>query len=51
MWKYMEGGRDTRITTGIQNVARVNGKLEIMRNFWSVRVVDKWNQVGPMLKF
>ena len=48
--KDREGGRDTRSTTGMHNVARVDGKLEVRRNFWSVGVTDKWNQLPNLIK-
>ena len=36
-----EEGRDTRSTTGLYNVERMEGRLEIRKNFWSIRVADK----------
>ena len=45
-----EEGRDTRSTTGLYNVERVEGRLETRKHFWSIRVADKWNQLPDMVK-
>ena len=38
-----EGAMSTRLTSGCLNVERKEGRTEIRKNFWSVRVVDTWN--------
>ena len=45
-----EGGRDTRSSSGLYNVERAEGRLEIRKNFWSIRVGEKWNQLPDMVK-
>ena len=38
-----EGGHGTRATLGGLNIVGKRSRLEICRNFFSQRVVDKWN--------
>ena len=61
LWKYLHGvnyggdklfklsseqhGRKSRHTTKPMNICRVEGKLEVRRNFYTVRIVDKWNSL------
>ena len=45
-----EGGRDTRSSSGLLNVDRAEGRLEVRKHFWSIRVGEKWNQLPDMVK-
>ena len=45
-----EGGATTRSLTGKLNVVRNEGRTEIRRNFWSVRVCDQWNSLPDHVK-
>ena len=38
-----QGGHGTRATLGGLNIVGKRSRLEIRRNFFSQRVVDKWN--------
>ena len=40
----------TRARAGVFNVERLEGRLEIRKNFWAVRVADKWNQLPDQVK-
>ena len=44
------GGPSTRATSGLLNVQRNEGRLDIRRNFWSVRVCDSWNHLPDEVK-
>ena len=44
------GGPSTRATSGLLNVQRNEGRLDIRRNFWSVRVCDSWNCLPDEVK-
>ena len=50
MCPALETMRDTRNRAGMFNVERIEGRLEIRKNFWSVRVANKWNQLPDMVK-
>ena len=43
-------GPTTRASSGNLNVQRNEGRLDIRRNFWSVRVCDSWNQLPDEVK-
>ena len=45
-----EGAMSTRLTSGCYNVQRNQGKTDIRKNFWSVRVVDTWNSLPDSVK-
>ena len=61
VWKYLHGlntgcdkvftlsnkqhSRSSRHTTKRLNICRVEGRLEIRKNFYTVRVADKWNSL------
>jgi ribonuclease P/MRP protein subunit RPP40 len=45
-----DGEVSTRQTTGHLNVIPKQGKGEIRRNFWSVRVTEPWNSLPNMVK-
>ena len=45
-----EEGRETRSSSGLLNVERSDGRLEVRRSFWSQRVVDRWNQLPDLVK-
>ena len=44
------GAASTRSTSGTLNVTRKEGKGEIRKNFWSVRVCDSWNSLPDSVK-
>ena len=46
----LDGRRGTRARAGIFSVERLEGRLEVRKNFWSVRVADKWNQLPELVK-
>ena len=43
-------GMTTRALTGSMNVVRNEGRTDIRRNFWSVRVCDPWNRLPDEIK-
>ena len=45
-----EVGATTRALTGRLNVIRNEGRTEVRRNFWSVRVCDQWNSLPDHVK-
>ena len=45
-----EGAASTRQTSGALNVERNEGRTEIRKNFWSVRVCDEWNSLPDLVK-
>ena len=45
-----EGARDTRSSSGLLNVDRAEGRLEVRKYFWSIRVGEKWNQLPDTVK-
>ena len=45
-----EGAASTRSISGSMNVVRNEGRLEVRKNFWSVRVCDPWNSLPDMIK-
>ena len=45
-----EGPRQTRNATGPLNVQANHGRLEVRRNFYSIRVTDSWNRVPNEIK-
>ena len=52
-FQYMEPrevGTSTRAASGFLNVVRNEGKTDIRRNFWSVRVCDPWNRLPDEVK-
>ena len=50
MCAALEDRRGTRAREGMFNVERLEGRLELRKNFWSVRVADKWNQLPDLVK-
>ena len=32
------------------NVERSEGRLKVRRSFWSLRVIDRWNQLPDLVK-
>ena len=50
MCAELEDMRGTRTRAGVFNVERMEGRLELMKNFWSVRVANKWNQLPDIVK-
>ena len=48
--EYKEGQVSTRATSGVMNVLRNEGRTDIRRNFWSVRVCDPWNHLPNEVK-
>ena len=45
-----EVGTTTRAASGTMNVVRNEGRTDIRRNFWSVRVCDPWNRLPDSIK-
>ena len=45
-----EGAASTRSISGALNVVRNEGRNEIRKNFWSVRVCDPWNSLPDLVK-
>ena len=45
-----EGATSTRSISGALNVVRNEGRNEIRKNFWSVRVCDPWNSLPDLVK-
>ena len=45
-----EGAASTRQTSGALNVMRKEGRTEVRKNFWSVRVCDEWNSLPDLVK-
>ena len=43
-------GPTTRAASGHLNVMRNEGRTEVRRNFWSVRVCDSWNNLPDLIK-
>ena len=43
MFEHGSEGINTRNSMGAYNLLKPKAKLEVRRNYWSVRVVDKWN--------
>ena len=41
--EVLDGRAGARARAGVFNVERLEGRLEIRKNFWAVRVADKWN--------
>ena len=50
MCEALEDMRGTRNRAGMFNVERMEGRLEIRKNFWSMRVANKWNQLPDIVK-
>jgi ribonuclease P/MRP protein subunit RPP40 len=50
MCEAMDDMRGTRLRGGIYNVERMEGRLEVRKNYWSVRVANKWNMLPDMIK-
>ena len=42
--------RESRYLVGLYDVERLEGRLEIRQNFWSVRVASKWNSLPDLVK-
>ena len=42
--------RQTRDSGGVLSVQRKEGRLELRKNFWSVRVANTWNLLPDMVK-
>ena len=45
-----EGAASTRSISGSMNVVRIEGRLKVRKNFWSVRVCDPWNSLPDIIK-
>ena len=45
-----EDGVSTRAASGTLNVVRNEGRTDIRKNFWSVRVCDTWNHLPDQFK-
>ena len=45
-----DNGPTTRAASGHLNVMRNEGRTEVRRNFWSVRVCDTWNNLPDLIK-
>ena len=45
-----EGAASTRSLSDSMNVVRNEGRLEVRKNFWSVRVCDPWNSLPDIVK-
>ncbi len=45
-----DGVRTTRSTANPHNLRMRQGRMEIRRNFFSVRVVDKWNKIPDRVR-
>lgn len=45
-----EGASSTRSTSGTHNVKRNEGRHDLRKNFWSVRVCDDWNNLPDLVK-
>ena len=45
-----EGASSTRSTSGTLNVKRNEGRHDLRKNFWSVRVCDEWNNLPDIVK-
>ena len=50
MCEGLNDRRETRYLGGLYNVERLEGRLEIRQNFWSVRVASKWNSLPDLVK-
>ena len=50
MCEGLNDRRETRYLGGLYNVERLEGRLEVRQNFWSVRVASKWNSLPDMVK-
>jgi ribonuclease P/MRP protein subunit RPP40 len=48
--KAVESGRATRITADPLNIKPKAGRLEVRRNFFTVRVIDDWNRIPSNIK-
>ena len=48
--KACDGERLTRVATDNLNVKVMNGRLDLRKNFFSVRSSSKWNMVPPEIK-
>ena len=48
--KPIEGASSTRSTSGTLNVKRNEGRNDLRRNFWSVRVCVDWNNLPNTVK-
>ena len=48
--KACDGERLTRVATDNLNVKVMNGRLDLRKNFFSVRSSSKWNMVPPKIK-
>ena len=45
-----DNGPMTRAASGHLNILRNEGRTEVRRNFWSVRVCDAWNNLPDLIK-
>ena len=50
MCAALEDRTGTRARAGMFNVERLEGRLELRKNFWSVRVANKWNHLLDIVK-
>jgi len=50
-WFEMAGARrNTRSAADPLNIVVKHGRLDVRRNFFSIRVIDSWNEIPPDLK-
>ena len=50
-WFEMVGARrSTRSAADPLNIAVRSGRLDLRRNFFSIRVIESWNEIPPDLK-
>jgi hypothetical protein len=45
-----DSGRATRLTADPLNIKPKSGRLEIRRNFFTIRVIDEWNRIPANIK-
>ena len=50
MCAALDDMRGTRNRVGMYKVEKMEGRLEIRKNLWSVRVADRWNQLPDLVK-
>ena len=52
-WLTMAGDKSHRITRGYdypQNIVKPHANLDVRKNFFSIRVVDKWSSLLNQIK-
>jgi ribonuclease P/MRP protein subunit RPP40 len=45
-----DSGRATRLTADPLNIKPKSGRLEIRRNFFTIRVIEEWNRIPANIK-